>query len=307
MDVTVICPLYKAEEYIDELHNSLLMQKNIKLKEIKYILTDNKDGLAEKISGLEKATLTKITPEDFSHSLVREEAAFEVNTSIIVFITQDVKIRDDNWIYKLVRPIFYNECEAAFSKQICDNNSIEKYTRIKNYPDESRIVTKKDTDKLGIRTFFFSDAASAVNTKIFKKLNGYDGKDLLTNEDMYFAYKLINSGYRIMYNSESEVIHSHDYKFKELFKRYFDQGVFLINNDYLMKYNVNGSAVDLLLFIVKESIKEKNGKVILNILPNFLARYLGNKFGQNYKRLSKEIIKKLSASGFYWERMGNFK
>ena len=36
-------------------------------------------------------------------------------------------------------------------------------------------------------------------------------------------HKLINNGYKIMYNSEAEVIHSHDYKFMELFKRYFDQ------------------------------------------------------------------------------------
>ena len=302
MDVTVICPLYKAEKYIDDLHASLMMQKNVDLREVKYILTDTKDGLEKKIKTLEKANLRIITPEEFSHSLVREKAAFESNTSVVVFITQDIKITDENWLYKFIKPIFDNKCEAAFSRQICENHSIERYTRIKNYPAESRVVSKADVDRLGIRTFFFSDAASAVNLKIFKELNGYDGKDLPTNEDMYFAYKLINAGYRIMYNSEAVVIHSHDYKFKELFKRYFDQGVFLKDNDYLMKYNATGSAKDLLLFIIKESIKEKNIKAISNIVPNFVARYLGNKFGQNYQKLSKENIKKFSASRFYWER-----
>jgi len=302
MDVTVICPLYKAEKYIDDLHASLMMQKNVDLREVKYILTDTKDGLEKKIKTLEKANLRIITPEEFSHSLVREKAAFESNTSVVVFITQDIKITDENWLYKFIKPIFDNKCEAAFSRQICENHSIERYTRIKNYPAESRVVSKADVDRLGIRTFFFSDAASAVNLKIFKELNGYDGKDLPTNEDMYFAYKLINAGYRIMYNSEAVVIHSHDYKFKELFKRYFDQGVFLKDNDYLMKYNATGSAKDLLLFIIKESIKEKNIKAISNIIPNFAARYLGNKFGQNYQKLSKEKIKKYSASRFYWER-----
>ena len=302
MDVTVICPLYKAEKYIDDLHASLMMQKNVDLREVKYILTDTKDGLEKMIKTLEKANLRIITPEEFSHSLVREKAAFESNTSVVVFITQDIKITDENWLYKFIKPIFDNKCEAAFSRQICENHSIERYTRIKNYPAESRVVSKADVDRLGIRTFFFSDAASAVNLKIFKELNGYDGKDLPTNEDMYFAYKLINAGYRIMYNSEAVVIHSHDYKFKELFKRYFDQGVFLKDNDYLMKYNATGSAKDLLLFIIKESIKEKNIKAISNIIPNFAARYLGNKFGQNYQKLSKEKIKKYSASRFYWER-----
>lgn len=305
MDVTVICPLYKAGKYIDNLHASLMMQKNVDLREVKYILTDTKDGLENKIKTLEKASLRMITLEEFSHSLVREKAAFESNTSVIVFITQDIIIADDNWLYKFIRPIFDNKCEAAFSRQICDNYSIERYTRIKNYPAESRIVSKADVDRLGIRTFFFSDAASAVSTKIFKELKGYDGKDLPTNEDMYFAYKLINAGYRIMYNSEAVVIHSHDYKFKELFKRYFDQGVFLKDNDYLIKYNANDSAKDLLLFIVKEAFKERNMKAISSMIPNFAARYLGNKFGQNYQKLSKERIKKFSASRAYWERKKN--
>ncbi len=32
-----------------------------------------------------------------------------------------------------------------------------------------------------------------------------------TNEDMYFAYKLINAGYRIKYFADSEVYNSHDF------------------------------------------------------------------------------------------------
>ena len=83
---------------------------------------------------------------------------------------------------KLCKPIYEGKCEAAFSRQICDNQSIEKYTRINNYPKESRIVSKKDTERLGIVTFFFSDAASAVKRDIYVKLNGYDGKDFQYEE-----------------------------------------------------------------------------------------------------------------------------
>lgn len=91
-------------------------------------------------------------------------------------------------------------------------------------------------------TFFFSDAALAIKAEIYKQLNGYDNKDLLTNEDMYFSYKLIHNGYRIMYNAEAIVIHSHDYKFEQLFKRYFDQGVFLRQNDYLLNRERNNTS-----------------------------------------------------------------
>ena len=61
---------------------------------------------------------------------------------------------------------------------------------------------------MGLNTFFFSDASSAINKKIFKELNYYDGKRLASNEDQYIAYKLIMAGYRIKYCAESEVFSS---------------------------------------------------------------------------------------------------
>lgn len=302
MSITVLCPLYKAEGYIDNLHKSLLMQEDVDLKEIKYMLTNTNDGLEKKLEKLEKAKVTMINPEDYSHSLTRERAAMECDTDVIVFISQDIIIEDKHWLKKFVTPIMEGKCEAAFSRQICDNKSIERYTRMNNYPDESRVVSKADIDRLGIMTFFFSDAASAISLKVYKELKAYDEKDLLTNEDMYFAYKLINAGYRIMYNSEAVVIHSHDYKFKELFKRYFDQGAFLADHPYLLQYNANGSAFKLLKLVLKESTKEANFYALFNVVPNFAARFIGNKFGQSYKKLSEEKVMKYSSNKNYWIR-----
>lgn len=305
MSITVICPLYKASNYLDDLHQSIVNQKDVEIKEIKYILTDTKDDTEKKLKKLKKCKYTVVSEKDFSHSLTREKAAMESNSDICVFITQDILINDKRWLYKLTKPIYDGKCHAAFSRQLCDNNSIEKYTRMKNYPENSRITQKSHTEDLGIRAFFFSDAASAVNLNIYKKLNGYDGLDLLTNEDMYLAYKLINNGYKIMYNAKACVIHSHDYKFKTLFKRYFDQGVFLKDNSYLLDYKTNDSAIELLKFVATESLKERNLKAFFNIVPNFGARFLGNKLGQNYEKLSKEKIKKYSSNINYWDRKYN--
>ena len=303
MSVTVICPLYKSREYINSLHTSLLMQEDVDLKVVKYILTETGDGVDKIVREMDKVELTVISIDEFSHSLTRERAAMESNSDILVFITQDIIIKDKKWLSKLCKPIYEGKCEAAFSRQICDNQSIEKYTRVNNYPKESRIVSKDDVERLGIMTFFFSDAASAVKTDVYKKLNGYDGKDLLTNEDMYLAYKLINNGYRIMYNADAEVIHSHDYKFMQLFKRYFDQGAFLSDNAYLTQYGANGSALKLLKVVAVESLKDKNFKAFFNIIPNFAARFLGNQAGKRYKKMPIEKIKAYSGNVGYWNRI----
>jgi rhamnosyltransferase len=284
--VDIICPLYKAEKYIENLHRSLLMQKGNFFVNIKYVLTKSKGDGTENLLNKLNANYSTIEPREFSHSLTRENEAKNSDGDIIVFITQDIRIKGDNWLSRLTEPIINGECEASFSRQLCDNKSIERYTRINNYPEESRTVSKSDINRLGIMTFFFSDASSATSTKIFKELNGYDGKDMPTNEDMYFAYKLINNGYRIKYCADSQVIHCHEYNFSELFNRYYAQGMFLKQNPYLMQYGANSSAFKMFKLVVRESLKEGNFKAFFNIIPNFSARFLGDKFGKSHERIS---------------------
>ncbi len=191
--VTIICPLYNAEKYILDLNKSIWNQKKVDIEEIKYILTEC-DDKTEQLMKDEKIAYEKIKVDDFSHSLTREKSAFNSNGDILVFISQDIVPVNDNWLFELVKPIISDKVDATFSRQICENNSIEKYTREKNYPIESRVVSKKSIDELGLRTFFFSDASSAIKKDVFINLNGYDQKNLPINEDMYIAYKLIMNG-----------------------------------------------------------------------------------------------------------------
>ena len=279
MTIDIICPLYNAEKDIENLNNSLIMQKNIKLNEIKYILTESKDNTEKKLKDL-NISFTKIKKEEFSHSLTREKAAFASKADIVVFITQDVKIKRDDWLYHLTKDIEEGTVDASYSRQLCDNNTIEKYTRECNYPEKSKIVSKDDIEKLGLKTFFFSDAASAIKRETFVKLNGYDNKNLVISEDMYIAYKIIMNGYKIKYCAESEVVHSHDFTLKQYYDRYKDTGKFFKENSYLNDYKVNQAGGNLALYILKRALQDKNWKVLVKYVPNMAARFIGMKMGK---------------------------
>lgn len=279
MKIDIICPLYNAEKDIERLHRGILKQKNVEINNIKYILTDSKDNTEELLKKL-KIEYTKIKKEEFSHSLTREQAALSSKADIVVFTTQDIIIEREDWLYNLTKDISDGKVQACFSRQLCTNNTIEKYTREKNYPNKSRIVSKKNIKELGLQTFFFSDAASAINRKIFEELNGYDGKNLPTNEDMYIAYKLITKGYKIKYCADSEVIHSHTFTLKQLYKRYYDTGLFFGMNSFLDKYGTTKAGGGLAKYILKRAIQDKNIKVLLNFIPNMAVRYIGMKKGK---------------------------
>lgn len=283
MIIDIICPLYNAENDVENLHKSLLMQKNVKINEIKYVLTKSNDNTESKLNEL-NIKYKKIKKEEFSHSLTREEAVFESKADIIVFVTQDVKIERDDWLYNLTKDIENGLVEACYSRQLCNNNTIEKYTREYNYPKQSRIVSNKDINKLGLKTFFFSDASSAIKRETFMKMNGYDNKSLVINEDMYIAYKLITRGYKIKYCAESEVVHSHQFNIKQYYNRYKDIGKFFKENSYFNYYKVNKTGWSMAVYVLKRAIQDKNWIALIKYIPNMTVRFVGMKIGKIIKK-----------------------
>ena len=277
--IDIICPLYNAEEYIENLHKSFIMQKKVKINKIRYVLTESRDNTEEYLKN-NNIEYKKIKKSEFSHSLVREKEAMESVSDVVAFVTQDVVIDDELWLYNLTKDIGKDNIVAAYSRQVTKYNNIEKYTRESNYPAQSKVVSQDDISKLGLKTFFFSDASSAIDTNIFKKLNGYDGKNLPISEDMYIAYKIINNGYKIKYCSESVVYHSHNFTLKEVYDRYKLTGKFFKENSYLDNYGTNKSGGGLAKYILKRAIKDKNIKVLLRFLPDMGARFIGMKVGK---------------------------
>ena len=282
MNIDIICPLYNAEQYILPLYDSLKKQKNVEIHKILFLLTDSTDR-SEEILKENHIDYTKIKREDFSHSKTREDAAMQSSASFLVFITQDIDIRNADWLEKLVEPLKTGEAEASFSRQITKYKNIEKYTREKNYPTTSYINSKEDIEKKGLNTFFFSDASSAIKTEVFKELGGYDGKVLPTNEDMYIAHKIITHGYRIKYCADSVVYHSHKLTLKQLYSRYFLVGRFMAQNQNLDEYGTNKSGEKLAWYVLKRALKEFNVKVLFRFIPDMFARWRGMRKGKKYE------------------------
>ena len=243
------------------------------------MLTDSKYNTEEMLKKL-NINFKKIKKDEFSHGLTRENEAFDSKADILVFITQDVKIVRDDWLYNLIKDIVNGEVDACYSRQLCDNNTIEKYTRESNYPKESKIVSKEDIEKLGLKTFFFSDASSAIKRETFVKLNGYDHKKLIINEDMYIAYKLITNGYKIKYCADSEVIHSHVFTLKQYYDRYKDTGKFFKENSYLNNYKVNQAGGSMAKYVLKRAWQDKNWSVLVRFVPNMAVRFIGMEVGK---------------------------
>ena len=277
--VDIICPLYNAEEYIEKLYNSLIIQEDVKINNILFLLTESKDN-SEEVLKKNKLNYEIIKKKAFSHSLTRENAILKSKSDIVALITQDIVIEDKKWLYHLTKNIGKDGIASAFSRQVTKYNNIEKYTREFNYPDKSYVNSKEDIDKKGLKTFFFSDAAGALDVTVFKKLNGYDHKNLPISEDMYYAYKVITNGYKISYEAESVVYHSHKFTLRQIYDRYKLTGEFFKQNSYLDNYGTTGSGAKLAKYVLKRIFQEKRFGLLFRYPFDMAARLFGMKAGK---------------------------
>ena len=81
-----------------------------------------------------------------------------------MFMTDDAIPKDKYMVENLIKAFDDPIVTAAYGRQMADpeKNYIEYYTRIFNYPLESRVKTKEDLDTLGIKTFFCSKYAVLI-------------------------------------------------------------------------------------------------------------------------------------------------
>ena len=53
MKISIICPLYNAENYIEDLYFNIKKQKDVSIADIRFILTESSDNTEDKLKKLE--------------------------------------------------------------------------------------------------------------------------------------------------------------------------------------------------------------------------------------------------------------
>lgn len=277
--IDILCPLYNASKDFETLMKGINQQKEIIVNKIIFPVTESIDNTLELAKSVSNAIVHEIKKEDFSHSLTREKEIKYATSDIVIFMTQDVYLSDEYALKNLADCIDENIIHA-FARQLTKSKGIEKYIREKNYPKKSYVMSEKDIKKEQIKAFYSSDACAAYNRKKFIELGGFDGKIFKVSEDMYFCRKAILAGYSIKYCAESVVTHSHKLTLKQLYKRYYDIGLFFAQNPEFKQYKSTDSGLKLAFYILKQALKHFDIPVVCRWFPDMFVRYLGKKKGE---------------------------
>lgn len=301
--LSVIIPTLNAESCLAGLLDSL--RRQTVPAEIVVIDSSSSDRTVELARSLADRTLV-IPRSEFDHGGTRNRAALEAKGDILVFLTQDALPVNEYFLAELTSPLS-GEVAASYGRQraALGASVIEKFARGFNYPAYDIIKSKDDIARLGIKAFFFTNVCSAVRRDKFMEAGCFPAQIIL-NEDMVLAAKLILSGYKIAYCSKAEVYHSHKYTCWQQLQRNFDIGVSLSLNPWILQYaRAEGEGLRYL----KEQMKYLFGNgyygQVLKCFCDTGFRFLGYKLGLNYTKLPLGLRKKLSMHSFFWRnRLG---
>lgn len=286
--------------------------------EIIIIDSGSKDDTVEytkaKANKHKNIVLKEIKPFEFGHGKTRNYGASIAQGEFLVFLTQDALPYDKNWLSKMIEPFSISEdIMGVFGKHLAydDCDIFEKYNlkmHFNNFGEGVIVYKMDDKDRYdkdeGYRHLlcFYSDNSSAMRKSIWKKIP-YD--DVNFAEDQLWAKKIIELGYSKAYTSEAVVYHSHNYSFKEMMMRSYDDhkglfdiyGYIPVKSIFLLPVHIIKHTLSDYKYLKTLTIdrSEKKRWLIFSVKKN-ICKYIGTYFGPKGtngfidKLFSRELI-----------------
>lgn len=279
--VSVIIPTLNAASEIKILLDKLTRQ-TVRADEIIVVDSASDDNTVALAKACPNVRVLEIERREFDHGGTRDLAFRASKGDFVIFLTQDAVPANDRLIENLLKPFEDAQVSGVSGRQLpkADAKPYERLIREFNYPAKSFARTKEDIPRLGIKTFFFSDACAAYRRDVYLKLGGFE-KNLLTDEDLFFAARMIHAGYTLAYAADAKVFHSHNLSLREQFERNRMQGIeFKKHAQVLSGVSLEGEGIKMVKEVSKSLLSE--GK-IGNMFAFWLdcgARFLGSRAGR---------------------------
>ena len=310
MEVTVLIPTYRPDGKLNELLRRLSKQTMLPSRVLLLNTVDgDEDGqLTQSVDKFRDCfpvlSVFHVDRKDFDHGGTRHLGMSFADTGLVLCMTQDAVPKDRHLISSLARWFEDPLVAAAYGRQLALRGSSpeERFTRSFNYPDTSRVKSKDDLEELGIKTFFCSDVCAMWRRETYFEMGGFERRTIF-NEDMILAGKMIRAGYRIVYDADAEVWHSHSYSCVKQLKRNFDLGVSQADHPEVFSMAAStGEGIRMVKQNAAWLLRSGNGLRIPKLILDCAFRYLGYSLGKRYRKLPRRLILKLTDNRMYWEK-----
>lgn len=231
-DVSIVIPSRNEESHIRNCLDSIFVQSTDLTFEVLVIDSGSTDSTREIVRQNKNVKLVCITPEEFGHGKTRNAGAHFTNGKYIVFLNADAIPANNKWLASLMECFGKDRLLAGvFSRHLPREDChlyMDRDIR-RSMPDKPRIISHFDPNA----PLLFSTVSCVIPRTVWKD-HPFDDHILIA-EDQEWARRVLERDFRIAYQPDSTVYHSHNYRFRELYSIKVQVGFSLkqFNNRFL--------------------------------------------------------------------------
>ena len=195
-------------------------------KQFEVILVDSgsTDGTPEIVESY-PVRLYRIPAQEFHHARTRNYLASLAQGEYLVYLNADAFPTSPNWLSSLISNFSDADVGAAYGRHLpkLDCN-LERRTVLSAIYGDVRIVKEASRkQELGYRYYHLSTVNAAIRKDVWQA-TGFP-EDLKIFEDVGIAKRILDAGWKIVYEPSATVYHSDNHTTVGLLKRYFDLGI----------------------------------------------------------------------------------
>jgi rhamnosyltransferase len=297
----IVIPTFNASRHWQDLQRGLEAQ-GVSKDQVLIVDSSSTDDTCQLVRDA-GYRLESIPSASFRHGATRQMAAERCgDAEFLVYLTQDAVLAGPRSIEELLSAFTDPLVGAAYGRQLPrpNSNPIEFHARSFNYPAHSAVRDFASREHLGIRAAFFSNSFAAYRATAFKQVGGFP-RNTIVSEEISVVVQMLMAGWRIAYQAEAMVIHSHSFNLRQEFARYFDIGVHHHRELQIMDHF--GRAEGEGLAFAKSELKflwsVSRAYIPLALLRN-LNKWVGYQFGRHESMLPLSLKERISAQPNFW-------
>lgn len=229
MTLSIIIRAYNEARHIGKLLSGIHQQKLAGIDGIEIILVDSgSTDRTREIAISKGAKIVRIKKKDFSFGRALNYGCEVASGRILLFASAHVYPVYNDWLEKIVAPFKNIEVALVYGQQVGNEKTkfSEHQVFKKWFPAESNYNQQ---------TPFCNNANCAIRKSLWDELP-YD-EQITGLEDMDWANKILDKGYKIVYESEATVVHVHEETPSSIRNRYQREAIAMKKILPKMKFN----------------------------------------------------------------------
>lgn len=235
IEVSVLIRAKNEEKYIGQTL-SVLFSQTFKRLEVIIIDSGSTDRTLE-IAREYPVRIYEIKPEDFTWGYSLNYGFERARGKYVVNLSAHALPLSNDWVETLIANFKDDKVAAVMSKNLpCpDCNPFDRRGLLKKYD-----IPKQEIR--GGHPYIFANYCSAIRKTAWEKVH-YD-TTLTYAEDHDWAIKVVDLGYKIIYEPAAETYHSHNETLQQIYKRSYVEACALTVLEY-KKFTLSGILFDL--------------------------------------------------------------